>query len=433
MGRSKKQKAAAAKDEPGPDDYIFLILFFPVGRSGAKMVRDDDPKDISAAQRIGRWMHEAGLPIRKLFSRKSVDQVIVEVRKEIPEDIINSKLGAYKWVDTIVDASSIPQDYRDCETTVLRARIRSHDAVEKIGGMVYYPIDPIIPTGPRSESLFRYPFPKPKRVGYTVPTTSTIVGYYPLPPELTVVVENDNIQPDVKPDIKPRITPPAGVDVKPVVSHDASQASDGNNEPQAETKPRLEADVKPKVEEPPAYLNIDMNPIKDEGLALKTEPIVRPDIDMNPSVEERLEQESLLKREELVVPNFDMNPSAEERIERPVNHEEPIVPDADANPSAEERLEQERLGLKQEESTDQPERPNELGPTIEPNETPTGPPEVSREPEAPPTVKAEPQQQPIAQKRPAESAEVLERGKNPSFNLAHDLKVLAEVKRERLT
>jgi hypothetical protein len=71
---------------------------------------------------------------RLILTLAQVDQVIVEVRKEIPEDVINSKLGAYKWVDTIVDSSSIPPDYRDCETTILRARVRSHDAVEKIGG-----------------------------------------------------------------------------------------------------------------------------------------------------------------------------------------------------------------------------------------------------------------------------------------------------------
>ncbi|CAE6456861.1 unnamed protein product [Rhizoctonia solani] len=418
MGRSKKQKASAAKDEPGPDDYIFLILFFPVGRSGAKMVRDDDPKDISAAQRIGRWMHEAGLPIRKLFSRKSVDQVIVEVRKEIPEDVINSKLGAYKWVDTIVDSSSIPPDYRDCETTILRARVRSHDAVEKIGGMVYYPIDPIIPTGPRSESQFRYPFPKPRRVGYTVPTTSILVGYYPLPPEFTAIAEDENTQPDVKPDIKPRATPAVGADIKPVIRDDASQAPDRNLEPQAETKPRVEADVKPKLEKPLVHPNIDMNPVKEEGPALKTEPIVHPNIDMNPSIEERLKKEGSLKREEPVIPNFDMNPSSEERIERErlVKHEEPIVPNVDMNPSTEERLQQERARLKQEE-LDQPERSNEPDSTVEPNETHTAPPETfTRETVAPSTVKVEPKQQPVTQKRTAEGIEVPER----------------EIKRERL-
>ncbi|KAF8670188.1 hypothetical protein RHS04_08644 [Rhizoctonia solani] len=430
MGRTKKQKAAASKDEPGPDDYIFLILFFPVGRSGAKMVRDDDPDDIRAAQRIGRWMHEAGLPIRKLFSHKSYDQVIVEVRKEVPEDVIDSKLGAYKWVDTIVNTSSIPQDYRDCETTILRARVRSHDALEKISGIVYYPIERIIPTGPRSESQFRYPFPKPKRVGYAVPTTSTLVGYHPLPPEFTVV-EEDNARPDVKPDIMSNTE----VDVKPIIDQGASQAANNNAELQAETKPRLEADIKPKIEERCKQLgaqvstinyqlalrpNIDTNPVKGGGTELKTEPMIYPNFDMNPSVEERIKRESVTKHEEPIVPNFDMNPSFEERIkrERLVKREEPVIPNLDMNPSTEGRLDREGFRMKYEEPSetigtrgDRTERLNEPSPAIETNVTSARPPDTSiRKLESSSIVKTEPREQPAAQKRHVEATEILERG-----------------------
>ncbi|ELU42174.1 hypothetical protein AG1IA_03797 [Rhizoctonia solani AG-1 IA] len=365
MGRTKKQKAAVSKDEPGPDDYIFLILFFPVGRSGARMVRDDDPDDIRAAQRIGRWMHEAGLPIRKLFSHKSYDQVIVEVRKEVPEDVIDSKLGAYKWVDTIVNTSSIPQDYRDCETTILRARVRSHDALEKISGIVYYPIERIIPTGPRSESQFRYPFPKPKRVGYSLVCVSKVVTFI----GSNKLTEEDNARPDVKPDIKPHVMSNTEVDVKPIIDQGASQAANNNAELQAETKPRLEAEERCKqlgaqVSTINYQLalrpNIDTNPVKGGGTELKTEP--------------------------MIVPNFDMNPSFEERIKR-------------------ERL------VKREEPGDRTERLNEPSPAIETNVTSARPPDTFiRKLESSSIVKTEPREQPAAQKRHVEATEILERG-----------------------
>ncbi|KDN42371.1 hypothetical protein RSAG8_06862, partial [Rhizoctonia solani AG-8 WAC10335] len=289
MGRTKKQKAAAAKDERGPDDYIFLAVFFPVGRSGAALAREEDPKDIQAAQRIGRWMHEAGLPIRKLFCRKSEEHVIVEVRKEVPEEVINSKLGAYKWVDTIADISKIPPDHIDSETTILRARVKSHDGVEKMGGMVYFGIEPIVPTGPRSESPFKYPFPRPKRVGYREPSTFSAIRYYPLAPEFTVV--EDGTQPDVKPDIKPNVNPLVNPDVKPDVKpdvgRDSGQASNSNS---TETKPKPEADVKPKVEEPAP----------------------RPNYDMNPSAEERREQER--RRMKLEAQDQEAKPKIEEVV-----------------------------------------------------------------------------------------------------------------------
>jgi hypothetical protein len=72
MGKSKSKKQKANLDEPGPDDFTYLAIFFPVGRNGAAMAKDNDLEDQAAAQRIGMWMHHAGLPIRKLFSRKSV-------------------------------------------------------------------------------------------------------------------------------------------------------------------------------------------------------------------------------------------------------------------------------------------------------------------------------------------------------------------------
>ncbi|CAE6375598.1 unnamed protein product [Rhizoctonia solani] len=412
MGRTKKQKAAAAKDEPGPDDYIFLAVFFPVGRSGAALAREDDPKDIQAAQRIGRWMHEAGLPIRKLFARKSQEHVIAEVRKEVPEEVIDSKLGAYKWVDTIADTSKIPRDYIDCETTILRARVRSHDAIEKMGGMVYFPIEPIIPTSPRSESPFKSPFPKPKRIGYREPSTFTnVIKYHPLPPEFTVVEEYDqpDVKPDIKPDIKPEINLPVNPDVKPDTNRDSSQAlSSNSNTAETEAKFKPEADVKPKVEAPP----------------------LRPNYEMNPSAEERAEQERRRikfeeqerdikpKAEQVIRPNWEMNPSAEERREQErlkAKYEESVRPNWEMNPSTEERLEQERRILEAEQQ-DQLGRPGETSHSAEQNGTAPEPTTSSREPEVLPRVKTGPQQPPIVQKRPAENGDAQER----------------EVKRERL-
>ncbi|CAE6412114.1 unnamed protein product [Rhizoctonia solani] len=416
MGRTKKQKAAAAKDEPGPDDHTFLAVFFPVGRSGAKLARDDDPDDMRAAQRIGRWMHEAGLPIRKLFSRKSEEHIIVEVRKEVPEDVINSKLGAYKWVDTIADPSRIPDDYKDCETTVLRARVRSHDAIEKMGGMVYFPVEPIIPTGPRSESQFRNPFPKPKRVGYREPSTFSIIKYYPLPVEFTVV-EDDDTQPDVKPDIKPdvrqdikpNVNPSANADVKPDVSQEPARAPN-STEAVPETNSKPEADVKPKAEELPLCPNFDMNPSAEERLERERRAIKS----------EGQAEEAKPKVEELIRPNWDMNPSTEERLERErleSKREEPVVPNWDMNPSAEERIERERRRLKLEEQ-DRPEQSGNLGPSAEQNGTPAGPTDTpSRESEISPRVKTEPQQLTVLQKRPVDDGNRQER----------------EVKRERLS
>lgn len=77
MGRTKRQKEAAARDEPGIDDFTFLAVFFPVGRNGAALARDSDMEDQKAANRIGMWLNEAGLPIRKLFARKSVRAFIL--------------------------------------------------------------------------------------------------------------------------------------------------------------------------------------------------------------------------------------------------------------------------------------------------------------------------------------------------------------------
>ncbi|CAE7206037.1 unnamed protein product, partial [Rhizoctonia solani] len=416
MGRTKKQKAAAAKDEPGPDDYIFLAVFFPIGRSAAPLAREEDETDVQAAQRIGRWMHEAGLPIRKLFSRKSDTHIIVEVRKEVPEEVINSKLGAYRWVDTIADISKIPAESRDCETTVLRARVKSHDAIDKMGGMVYFHIDPIIPTGPRSESPFKTPFPKPKRIGYREPSTfSSMIQYYPLPPEFTPV-EEFSAELDIKPDIKPVVepaNPPVNLEVKPEIKPNVSgdlhqgiyiasanlvpdstptKASNSNGE----TKFKPEADIKPKAEEL----------------------LLRPNWDMNPSAEERAEQDRLRtednletkpKVEEAIRPNWDMNPSAEERSEQEklrVKHEEHnIRPNWDMNPSVEERVKQEVLRAEFE-----AEEPSELDPS-EQNGTPPAPTDApSREPEVSPRVKSEPGQPLVVQKRPAEVVDRQERG-----------------------
>lgn len=72
MGKSKSKKAKAAVDEPGPDDFTFLAVYFPVGRRGAPLARESSLEDQKAANAIGMWMHHIGLPIRKLFARKSV-------------------------------------------------------------------------------------------------------------------------------------------------------------------------------------------------------------------------------------------------------------------------------------------------------------------------------------------------------------------------
>lgn len=72
MSKSKSKKAKAALDEPGPDDFTFLAVYFPVGRRGAQLARESSLEDQKAANDIGMWMHHIGLPIRKLFARKSV-------------------------------------------------------------------------------------------------------------------------------------------------------------------------------------------------------------------------------------------------------------------------------------------------------------------------------------------------------------------------
>lgn len=78
MGKSKSKKAKAEVDEPGPDDFTFLAVYFPVGRRGAALARESSPEDQKAAQSIGMWMHHIGLPIRKLFSRKSVSLLALQ-------------------------------------------------------------------------------------------------------------------------------------------------------------------------------------------------------------------------------------------------------------------------------------------------------------------------------------------------------------------
>lgn len=59
------------------------------------------------------------------------EHVIVEVREEISQEVIDSKLGAYRWGDVLYAVS--PRD-ADSMTVVLRAKVKSHDGVDKMGG-----------------------------------------------------------------------------------------------------------------------------------------------------------------------------------------------------------------------------------------------------------------------------------------------------------
>ncbi|QRV98424.1 hypothetical protein RhiJN_26443 [Ceratobasidium sp. AG-Ba] len=255
MGKSKSKKQQAAVDEPGPDDFTYLAVFFPIGRNGAAMARDSDPEDIAAAVRIGTWLHYAGLPIRKLFSRKSEEHVLVEVREEVPQAVIDSKLGAYRWADMLYTV--LAKD-ADSESIVMRARVKSHDAIEKMGGMVYFPIPKIVPDGPRSQSRFKDPFPQPRRHSMTEPSKFSAIKYLPLPPPPAFTEEDikprlhdnfEDTEPDIKPDIKPSIKPDIKPDVKSQFSQDVKpqDVKDELGDIKPNYDPTLDPDVKPFV------------------------------------------------------------------------------------------------------------------------------------------------------------------------------------------
>ncbi|KAG9083596.1 hypothetical protein FS749_005912 [Ceratobasidium sp. UAMH 11750] len=274
MGKSKSKKQQAKVDEPGPDDFTYIAVFFPVGRNGAAMTKDSDPADKAAAERIGTWMHHAGLPIRKLFSRKTAKHVLVEVREEIPQDVIDSKLGAYKWGDML--HSILPKDIA-AESTILRAKVRSHDAVEKMGGMVLFMIPRIVPEGPRAESRFKDPFPRPRRSELSEPSRFSAIKYWPLPPQLELPPQVD-VKPrideeEAKPDVKPKLKSEPGQDVKPGLVKEESKPfvphSNGLDGP--DTKP---LNVKSEEDRKPSSSSTNQLKIEadfDSKLKVKTE------------------------------------------------------------------------------------------------------------------------------------------------------------------
>ncbi|KAG8735360.1 hypothetical protein FRC10_010679, partial [Ceratobasidium sp. 414] len=292
MGRSKAKKQQAKVDKPGPDDFTYLAVFFPVGRNGAAMAKESDPADKAAATRIGTWMHHAGLPIRKLFSRKSEEHVLVEVREEVPQEVIDSKLGAYKWGDML--HSILPKDVA-AESTIMRAKVRSHDAVEKMGGMVYFPIPRIAPDGPRAESRFKEPFPRPRKHSLTEPSTFSAIKYLPLPLQLAVPRQTDqeDVKPKIaedeetKPDAKPNIKPEPDQDVKPgfvkeeskrFITGDVVPTGDANTDG-PDTKPW---NVKPEEGQQPFSLtanqpNVRTHPDAKPKIKTKTEAEAEPD------------------------------------------------------------------------------------------------------------------------------------------------------------
>jgi hypothetical protein len=49
----------------------------------------------------------------------------------VSQDVIDSKLGAYKWGDMLY---AVRERDAASESTIMRARVKSHDAIEKMGG-----------------------------------------------------------------------------------------------------------------------------------------------------------------------------------------------------------------------------------------------------------------------------------------------------------
>jgi hypothetical protein len=49
----------------------------------------------------------------------------------VPQDVIDSKLGAYKWGDMLY---AVRERDAASESTIMRAKVKSHDAIEKMGG-----------------------------------------------------------------------------------------------------------------------------------------------------------------------------------------------------------------------------------------------------------------------------------------------------------
>lgn len=95
--------------------------------------------------------------------------------------------------------------------------------------MVYFPIERILPTGPRVNSPFKEVVPPPRKSGFTEHSKFSAIKSFSLPPELVItrmsllnhtdshltnLSENEDVKPnvfsqteEVKPDIKPDIKP----------------------------------------------------------------------------------------------------------------------------------------------------------------------------------------------------------------------------------
>ncbi|KAG8767755.1 hypothetical protein FRC12_006065 [Ceratobasidium sp. 428] len=267
MGKSKtaKRLQALKVDQPGPDDFTYLAVFFPVGRNGVALAKDSNPEDQQAAARIATWMHLAGLPIRKLFSRRSEEHVLVEVREEVPQDVIEAKLGAYKWTDML---HGVLPTHVNAESMVMRAKVRSHDAVEKMGGMVcFYP--PRIVPDENVLSRFKQPFPQPRKHDLMEPSKFSAIKYIPLLPQLTFSHEED-----VKPRIADEETKP---DIKFEEKPDVKSGVKLNDGP--DTKP----DTKPDLQPEPDQERKPNEALKEEfrQYKLKNPGPIRPSADMN--------------------------------------------------------------------------------------------------------------------------------------------------------
>ncbi|KAG8708584.1 hypothetical protein FRC09_001148 [Ceratobasidium sp. 395] len=267
MGKSKtaKRLQALKVDQPGPDDFTYLAVFFPVGRNGVALAKDSDPKDQEAAARIATWMHLAGLPIRKLFSRKSEEHVLVEVREEVPQDVIEAKLGAYRWTDML---HGVLPTHVNAESMVMRAKVRSHDAVEKMGGMVcFYP--PRIVPDENVLSRFKQPFPQPRKHDLMEPSKFSAIKYIPLPPQLTFAHEED---------VKPRI---ADEETKPDIKPDAKP--DDKSGVKSDDAPDTKPDTKPDLKSEPDQERKPNEALKEEfrQYKLKNPGPIRPSADMN--------------------------------------------------------------------------------------------------------------------------------------------------------
>ncbi|KAG8769093.1 hypothetical protein FRC12_005180 [Ceratobasidium sp. 428] len=354
MGKSKtaKRLQALKVDQPGPDDFTYLAVFFPVGRNGVALAKDSDPKDQEAAARIATWMHLAGLPIRKLFSRKSEEHVLVEVREEVPQDVIEAKLGAYRWTDML---HGVLPTHVNAESMVMRAKVRSHDAVEKMGGMVcFYP--PRIVPDENVLSRFRRPFPQPRKHDLMEPSKFSAIKYIPLPPQLTFSHDED-IKPriadeETKPDIKPRDVKPdvkleskldTALDTKPGTKPDLQPEPDQERKPNEALKEEFrQYKLKnPGPIRPSADMNIDDVDYKPK-LEAEVQPEVTDEIRQNQALKEEFRQYKLANpgpirpSADMNIDDIDYKPNIEAEAE--AETESRAIEDTEANQALKEEF-----------------------------------------------------------------------------------------------